>query len=169
MQYQTLAHNEKDCAILGKIEAFIHMSESTERSGHKQTERKRTRNDYFFRGHRICRELFKYVHCIGESQLDKLNKHFREVGVEPRIHGRTKKLPVNAFSYQDTRCVVDFIVNYADVHVITLPGRTPHHWKSDAQLLPTNCTKVMVYEAYKEVIILSYLIIILKYIILCFV
>ena len=92
-----------------------------------------------------------YIHGIGEKQLDKLNKHYVNEGVLPRVHGLKGKLPVKAMSFDDTRRVVDFVVNYSNVHSITLPGRTPNHWKADAKLLPTNCSKKTVYDEYEKV------------------
>ena len=152
MQYETMTREERDIAILAKIECGMHMGSTTERSKHKkQGERKHTRNDYYFRGRRICRTIFQYIHGIGETQLDKLNKHYRDEGVVPRVHGLKGKLPAKALSFEDTRRVVDFIVNYSNTHSVTLPGRTPSHWKSDAKLLPTNCTKKTVYDEYAKV------------------
>ena len=43
--------------------------------------------------------------------------------------------------------MVNFITNYADTFAFTLPGRTPHHWVTNTRLLPTNCTKHLVYTA----------------------
>ena len=59
-----------------------------------------------------------------------------------------RKRPFNALKLDDTRAVVDFIVNYAEANAIILPGRTPGHWKSDVKLLPTNCSKKTVYTQY---------------------
>ena len=159
MQYESLSKNKRDVAILAKIESGMHLGEQTERSKKAQTSRKRTRNDYYLHGRRICRNLFQHLHCIGETQLEKLIKHYKSVGVEPRVHANKKKLPANALSYEDNKRGVDFIVHYADIHSITLPGRTPHHWRSDLQLLPTNCTKLSVYKAYKEVRSFSFFIV----------
>ena len=114
-----------------------------------QTSRKITRNDYYLHGRRICRNLLQHLHCIGKTQLKKQIKLYKSVG--ERVHANKKKLPANVLSYDDNKRVVDSIVHYADIHSITLPGRTPHHWRSDLQLLPTNCTKLSAYKAYKEV------------------
>ena len=39
-------------------------------------------------------------------------------------------------------------LNYAEANAITLPGRTPGHWKTDVKLLPTKCSKKKVYQHY---------------------
>ena len=52
------------------------------------------------------------------------------------------------FEFDDTRAVVDFIVNYAEANAILLPGRTPGHWKCDVNLLLNKCTKKTVFMQY---------------------
>ncbi|GFO33240.1 hypothetical protein PoB_005974500 [Plakobranchus ocellatus] len=37
-----------------------------------------------------------------------------------------------------------------EVHAIMLPGRMPYQWKDDVKLLPTNCSKKVVYDAYEN-------------------
>lgn len=149
LHYQGMVHDELDLIILSKLECTIHLSSETCRPKQKtQTKRQRTRNDYFHHGHRICRDLFMYLHGIAKGKLDVLIAHFKSNGVEPRVHKNKKKLPSKTLSLSDVQQVVTFIVNYADLHAITLPGRTPHHWVSDVKLLPTNCTKRKVYTDY---------------------
>ena len=65
------------------------------------------------------------------------------------MHGNTKKLPKDALEYKDTKVVFDFILNFATLHAIQLPGRIPKHWVSDVQLLPTDMNKATVYAQYK--------------------
>lgn len=114
----------------------------------QQIERKAQRTDYHYHGYRICRDVFKYLHGIGQDKLNALIKHYKASGVEARVHKSKKRLPPNALKFEDTRAVVDFIVNYAEVNAIILPGRTPRHWKSDLKLLQTNCSKKTVYTQY---------------------
>ena len=74
LQYETMTREERDIAILAKIECGIHMGSTTERGKHKtQTERKQTRNKNYFHGRRICRTIFQYIHGIGEQQLDNIS------------------------------------------------------------------------------------------------
>ena len=84
------------------------------------------------------------MHGIGQAKLNSLITHYKAAGVEARVHKLTRRRPHNALQYSETRMVVDFIVNYTDV-----PGRTPYHWKDNVRLLPTNCTKKVVYDQYK--------------------
>ena len=89
-----------------------------------------------------------HMHCIGKDKLDALIAHYKLSGVEARQHKNSKRKPAKALSYEDTRRVLDFILNYSEVNGIQLPGRTPKHWKTDGRLLPTNVTKKTVYDEY---------------------
>lgn len=150
-QYLALDGAELDICILSKISCGMHTEESTRQSKKGgQTNRKRTRTDYFHHGHKICVEFFKYLHSIGKDKLAALQEHYRANGVESRQHKNKKRQPRHALKYEDTRRVVDFILNFAEAHAIHLPGRTPKHWITDVQLLPTDCTKVGVYIQYKS-------------------
>ena len=91
-----------------------------------------------------------YIHCVGDSHLRALNEHYKNVGVDARVHGSSKKLPVNTLSFEDTRHIVAF---KSTMLMLMQSGRTPSHWKSDAKLLPTNCTKKQVYKEYKKVLL----------------
>ena len=154
LQYLSLSQSreEYDIAILAKIECFIH-TEDTIRSSKKcetlsNKKRQKTRLQYCHHGHSICRTFFMHMHCIGKDKLDALIAHYKLSGVEARQHKNSKRKPAKALSYEDTRRVLDFILNYSEVNGIQLPGRTPKHWKTDGRLLPTNVTKKTVYDEY---------------------
>ncbi|XP_035246446.1 uncharacterized protein LOC118212563 [Anguilla anguilla] len=127
----------------------MHLSDTISRSRKReQTQRLAHRTDYYYHGHRICRDVFKYLHGVGQDKLNALMKHCKAAGVEARVHKLNKRLPANALKLQDTRAIVDFILNYAEANAIILPGCTPRHWKADVKLLPTNCSKRTVCEQY---------------------
>lgn len=46
---------------------------------------------------------------------------------------------------------MDLIINYAEIHAIQLPGRSPKHWITDAKLLPTSTTKKLLQDEYVKV------------------
>ena len=97
-------------------------------------------------------DIFFLLHNIGKNQFYRLKQQYLSDGVEARVHGLTKKSPRHSLKYDDVQRMVQFIANYAETHaIITLPGRTPHHWKADALLLPTSTTKRVVYDEYKKV------------------
>ena len=149
LQFLDLTRAELDIAVLAKLSCGIHLSSmtSSSRKG-QQKERKAHRTDFYHHGFRVCREVFRYLHAIGQDKLTALIAHYKVCGVEARVHRNKRKRPFNALKLDDTRAVVDFIVNYAEANAIILPGRTPGHWKSDVKLLPTNCSKKTVYTQY---------------------
>ena len=114
----------------------------------QQQERQVQRTDFYLHGFRICRDLFKHIHTISQDKLTALIAHYKVAGCEARVHRSKHKRPANALKFEDTRAVIDFIVNYAEANAIILPGRTPGHWKTDVKLLPTNCSKKKVYQHY---------------------
>ena len=149
--YIAMTREELDLAILSKLACGIHLDQFTKKSKQKeQTERRASRTDYFFHGHKICRDFFKFMHSISQDRLTALIQHYKQSGVTPRIHKNAKKPPKHSYSYEDRKSVLDFIVNFTEVNGIELPGRTPKHWITKGKLLPTNCTKKSVFELYKK-------------------
>ena len=146
-----MTREELDLAVLSKLACGIHLDQFTKKSKQKeQTERRASRTDYFFHGHKICRDFFKFMHSISQDRLTALIQHYKQSGVTPRIHKNAKKPPKHSYSYEDRKSVLDFIVNFTEVNGIELPGRTPKHWITKGKLLPTNCTKKSVFELYKK-------------------
>ena len=125
-----------DICSLSKLSCAMFVSSLTRRSLKKKSQKGKT--EYRLHGHRICKDIFKYMHGIGQDKLNSLITHYKAAGVEARVHKLTRRRPHNALQYSETRMVVDFIVKYADVHAIHLPGCTPYHWKDNVRLLPTN-------------------------------
>ena len=115
-----------------------------------QVERQRYRFQYSHLGYQICREFFLFIHCLKKDKLESLISHLKQHGVSPRIHKNKSKLPRHSLKFAEIRQVVSFIVNYSEQNAIILPGRHPRHWITDAQLLPTSCTKRSIYNMYKN-------------------
>ena len=149
LQYLTMTHDELDIAVLAKLSCGMHLSSMTTKTRRgQQQERQAQRTDFYLHGFRICRDLFKQIHTISQDKLTALIAHYKVAGCEARVHRSKHKRPANALKFEDTRAVIDFIVNYAEANAIILPGRTPGHWKTDVKLLPTNCSKKKVYQHY---------------------
>ena len=143
-----MTRDELDIAILAKLSCGMHLSDMTSRSRRAQSERKTQRTDFYHHSKRICRDTFKYVHGIGQDKLNNLIKHYKEHGVIPRTHGNKKRRPYNAVTADDNIYVAHFVLNYAETHAMHLPGRVPGYWRTDLKLLPTNCSKRIVYDSY---------------------
>ena len=66
----------------------------------------------------------------------------------PRVHGNTKRLPWNAFSFHDRERAVTFIKNFSEIHALPLPGRMPRFNDYNIMLLPTDASKASVHREY---------------------
>ncbi len=64
------------------------------------------------------------------------------------VHGNKNKQPHNAFSVNDVKAVVQYLTNHAEDNAILLPGRIPGYHRSDLKLLPSNTTKLAIWESY---------------------
>ena len=62
-------------------------------------------------------------YAVGSKHYKNLVTHFSENGLIPRRHGNTKCLPSNTVLF--TQGIVEFILNYATIHRLPLPGRVP--------------------------------------------
>lgn len=65
-----------------------------------------------------------------------------------RRHGNTGRLPINAFSVDDTNRIISFIQNHAEANAILLPGRIPGMKKYTQTILPSSTSKRQIYVEY---------------------
>lgn len=149
--WQSLSRDELDLIVLSQIQAGIHDGKKTQKAKKKkQSDRCRVRVDYFYKGLKICRDTFMYIHGIFKDRLSNLITHYTEHGVVTRLHGNKNRLPPNALTFEQRLHVVRFITNYGERHAILLPGRVPGYARDDVKLLPTSCTKAYVYDRYVD-------------------
>ena len=66
------------------------------------------------------------------------------------VHGNTHRIPHNAFSVEDIKKVVKYLTNHAEDNAILLPGRIPGYHRTDLKLLPSNTTKLGIWESYSS-------------------
>ena len=73
LMFQEMTRDELDMSIMSKIATGVHCSETTRPTkvkGHSVREHQKT--DYFHHGYKICREMFKKIHRIGQHRLNSL-------------------------------------------------------------------------------------------------
>ena len=148
-----LTKQEKDLMIKGQLMAMTNTSKITKHSTthqHSYQERVQQRTYYLRQGLSVCESTFRFLHCLGRSVYKAIRRSCREKGLAPRVHGNTRRLPYNTISFDDVQLIVSFIRNYAEDHVILLPGRIPGYKRTDLQLLPSCTTKRSVWLLYKE-------------------
>ena len=67
------------------------------------------------------------------------------------LHGNTGHVPYNALTAEETKGIVVFLENYAEMHAILLPGRIPGVKDyGKAKLLPSSVSRHMVYKTYAD-------------------
>ena len=84
-----------------------------------------------------------------KKRLHNLLEHMKTAGLCPRTHGNTRRVPAHALSLPNVKRVVQYILGYADLHAILLPGRIPGYKRDDLKLLPSSTTKHAMWEQYK--------------------
>ena len=75
---------------------------------------------------------------------------YLSLGMVPRVHGHTGRVPPNAFVLEDMQNIVKFILQYAESNAILLPGRVPGYKRDDIQILPSSVTKRAVWMLYQN-------------------
>ena len=83
--------------VLANLEAHQH---------HHDQESSRTHIDYYFHGHKVCKDLFLFVHSVGSKQYKNLVSHFIENGLTLRTHGNTKHLLANTAPSESTETAI---------------------------------------------------------------
>lgn len=87
---------------------------------------------------------------ISQNKLTNLIKFYKQYGLAPRMkRSGGRVLSSRLLTVQDIQRLKQFIVNFADVHAMPLPGRIPGFKRSDIQVLPTTETMTSVWRKYK--------------------
>ena len=83
------------------------------------------------------------------NKLTALSKHYNENGCVTRKHKNGGAVFQNHLRFDDRLRAQTFIINYAEVNAISLPGRVPGYARDDISLLPSHETKANVWRKYK--------------------
>ncbi|CAC5369395.1 unnamed protein product [Mytilus coruscus] len=107
-----------------KAELFAHRSSGsvTEAKKHKIKERERPYQDFYFKGKRVCRQTFCFIHGVEKKKLLSIAKSLDVDGLSPRTHASTGKLPKHALTFQDSERMKTFLIKYATDNALPLPG-----------------------------------------------
>jgi hypothetical protein len=137
---------ELDLVILANLDANRRISLE------QDTCSSRIHIEYSFRGIKVCKKSFLFIHAIGTKVFKNVVTHFNENGLTPRMHGNIKRLPANTISFAVTEKIVQFITNFATIHALPLPGRIPGIYSDEkALLLPSHMSKRSVYREYQKI------------------
>lgn len=109
----------------------------------------------------MARLLFYFANRISRDLLTTLIKWYRENGLQPRPKRSGGRINMKRnLSFQDIESVVRFLVNFAEVNAIVLPGRVASFYKWDVKILPSSETRSSVWRKYKAAMISNGLLII---------
>ncbi len=150
-QCLSLSHDELDLVILGQIMSNTNLSTATAPNpGHANKQRQKSYSKYSHGSEQICSRMFLFLHTIGKFRLNSLVASFKLNGLTVRIHGNSNRKPHNALSLSSLEYCVKFLLNYADLNAVLLPGRIPGYSKMDIKLLPSSVSKHGIWQLYKN-------------------
>lgn len=90
-----------------------------------------------------------FGHQIKIKRMKRLLKMYNSTGIIVKEHGNTGKIKHKMTSFSDTEFVVKFLHNYAEQNAVMLPGRSSTVYNTALKLLPSNDSKVKIYNTYK--------------------
>jgi len=127
----------------------------TDTKRHKPKKRERSNQLYFFKGQRICRASFCFLHGISKSKLQRIAESVDKDGMCSRVHGNSNKLPSNSLSFEEKENIKNFISAYARDNALPLPGRLPNFKQGCVLLLPSDQGVYDIHLKYEEAAKLS--------------
>ena len=131
--------------------AHRHSGSVTEAKKHKIKERERPYQEFYFKGKRVCRQTFCYIHGIEKKKLLSIAKSLDTDGLSPRTHASIGKLPKHALTFQDSERIKTVLVKYAADNALPLPGRLPNYQNCQVLLLPSDKTSVDIHSEYEKI------------------
>ena len=130
-----LTKSEMDLVLLTCIRNSMNNSEINA----KGEKRKNHRILLQFSGRRICEKTFLFLRAVGKSKFRALITYYKiNETIVARTHGNGGRKPWNALTFEATCKVKKFLINYANIHALLLPGRYPAF---KIQLLESHVTK----------------------------
>ena len=120
---QELTKDEPDLVIKTELLAQRNTSACVEKNEQKRLRPKQT---YMFRGKRICRNLYCFLHDVGKQKVQVIGRALDQNGLTARVHGNTNRQPIHSLTFNERQNVLEFIKRYASENAIVLPGRLPY-------------------------------------------
>jgi hypothetical protein len=108
-----VSKDELDMIIKAELFAHRRSGSVTEAKKHKIKERECPYQEFYFKGKRLCRQTFCYIHGIEKKKLLSIAKSLDTDGLSPRTHASIGKLPKHTLTFQDSERITTFLVKYA--------------------------------------------------------
>ncbi|MCP4111318.1 MAG: hypothetical protein GY749_38285 [Desulfobacteraceae bacterium] len=78
----------------------------------------------FDNGRTLCRKAFLFIYGIKSgNRLKRLQKLAASNILLPFVHGNTGNVPIHALQKDDVDKIIQFVMNYAEIHGLPDPGR----------------------------------------------
>ena len=143
--------NEKDSYLVGKLDQCC--IKATNRC--KSNARERQKFKYSFLDIAVCEDTFMFIHDVGNKAFKNLKRHYKENGVEPRVHGHKGRRAPNAVNFNDIENTVKFIKKYGEDNGLPMPAAPRGRNDVPPVFLPAYETKVHIHSVYKDSCIAS--------------
>lgn len=145
MNIKEMTKDEKDLYVMGAVHK-VNPDQKRSRYG----ERKRTRYDYRYEGHKVCRKAFTVIYDISEATLKRLIKHLCTYGNIPRVHRSKGRKPKHALAFSDIEKLVKFIQTYSTENGLPQPAAPRGRDDVAPVFLPAYTTKKSIHGTYAE-------------------
>ena len=138
-----LSHAELDLVVLAIIQACT----SFEVPGEK---RKRSpRCNFLFQSLPVRKDMFLHLCAMSYSRFRRLKEHYQNHGMSPRVHGNSKRLPLNTLPQAVVEDVTTFLGIYVEENAVLLPGWIPGYKSDNIKLLSSSETKMSFWRAFQ--------------------
>jgi len=108
----------------------------------------RERNTFSVNGTTVCKPNFQFVYDFMRTVLYGLLQAVSGANPSSRIHGNTSRKPRHALTYNDSQCVVTFVVNKAEEIGIPYPGAPRFKDNIPTVYLLSSTTKLQIHALY---------------------
>ncbi|PKY39571.1 hypothetical protein RhiirA4_415139 [Rhizophagus irregularis] len=149
-EFEGIDKKMRDMVVKGQLMAFQKDKNTKKVSSDN---RKYLRFNYSYNNDiPICRNTYQTLLGVSHKYLDTIIQHFREYGMDERVHGNTGRAPKNMkrieVSYDVACDVYEFLKNYSNIHGMPSPGRNLNKATTPVVFLLTSYNYYTVYRDY---------------------
>ena len=94
-----LTHDQLDMVVMGQLRSLSQADTVTQKTKAKNSRRQRTATFFRFSGHRICLQVFLFMHTMSHKRFEAIKHSWSENGLCSRV--RSKVLPHNTTKLSD--------------------------------------------------------------------
>ncbi|CAC5383670.1 unnamed protein product [Mytilus coruscus] len=106
-----LSRDELDLVMKSELCTHRRSGDLTTAKKHKQKDRERPFQEFYFVGHRVCRQTFCFAHGIEKKKLLAIAKSLDNDGLTPRVHSGKGRHVKHALGFTDTDRIKSFLQN----------------------------------------------------------